>query len=145
MNLRAPANWNIGLWPVRLADISSAASDSSADCNSAGRTDRRSMFRVSAVRLLWFRADSVRDRVRFALGRLHRRNGTVAKRIDPPCGYIATLQSWHPLQEIFRPRRSTSLFGVLSKMGRRNPAHPKSGRLVFLKHWQRAVEPDAAA
>src|SRR6266699_3118254 len=37
-------NWNIGLWPVRPADMLSAVSPNSAECNSAGRTDCKSMF-----------------------------------------------------------------------------------------------------
>src|SRR6476659_5809771 len=47
--------WNTGLWPVRPVDILSAVSDSteartvgpgSAECNSGGRTDGKSVFQL---------------------------------------------------------------------------------------------------
>ena len=97
------------------------------------------------VRIASMHHISLHDTIRSSIRRLRRGHAKAARRTGRSCRHLAAIQSRYSLREILRQAGSTIVPSVVRKMGVSDSTDPETERVVFSKHWRRAVEPDVAA
>ena len=100
---------------------------------------------LSAVRIEFVRSLFCGVQFRAAIGGLRRRHGQASGIDCRSGGYLAAVQSRHPIREIFRSPEPASVFEMVRVLGGASPPIAESRRLVLSQRRRRALESDATA